>query len=133
LLSILIQDGRHIIGRTLTRGQERKNGLMRYLINYFVKNIDVLYSDYNQTSLAKDMWNSIILNPGMLQFFYYNIETKSKTKIQVDQNNNIHPNPWNDKDNVCILIEKRKLSESAQKFHNLKEKYFSNENTWNDD
>jgi hypothetical protein len=99
------------ISQTTVVPHRRKQGCIRFILNWVVKHRGAVASDNSHTPEAKAMWRALIQMPGDLKLSMLDSETGEKRPLGRE---NIEE-PWaTQSSDVVILAEERILSESAR-------------------
>jgi len=100
----------------------RNQGYIRRSIEFAVKKYGCIISDQGHTSDAQRTWTALIKYPNLYHYYYYNIISKEKIPLKY-VNDKIEPNPWNQSDDVVIMVCNRKLSLESIKHLAVREQW----------
>lgn len=100
----------------------RSQGYIRRSIEYAVKKYGCVISDQGYTLEAQRTWTALIKYPNLYHYYYYN--TLSKEKIPIKYvNDKVEPDPWNQDENIVIMVCNRTLSSESIKSIALREQW----------
>lgn len=95
------------IDLTWTSPNHRGNGIMKYLVKYWVDHYGPVLSDYEQSDSAQGMWKSLFKNPNGLKIKVYNTSTNEISDVN-DPDNDWSMDPWNSNTHdVHFMAEKK--------------------------
>lgn len=107
---------------TATEHEFRSQGLIRYAIEYAVKNWAPIYSDTRQTPEAEAVWRALITRPNIVKYQYYNILTRVIKNLKIT-NGKITPNPWNDKEDTVVRATLIPIKEDLQQLKESRDQW----------
>ena len=104
------------IGQTATDVKFRRQGWIRYLIDYFLDTHQCLCTDETHSNEAKEMWKALIQTPYTLKFYLIDKITGEKIQIGTNQHSTLDPDPWTKEyEHWLIVATKRPLTEGSKK------------------
>ena len=117
---------------TATEHEFRSQGLIRYAIEWAVKQWGPIYSDTRQTPEAEAVWRALVTRPNIVKYQLYNILTGVTSNLRTT-NGKIVPNPWNDAEDRVIRATLIPFKEDLMKLKEDRDRWDSNKqrrNPW---